>query len=67
MISTIEVAVRDEAERLAIERALREDDVRAFVVIVGALMPFSKPVQAAMLNLAAVISEENRTSDHVRP
>lgn len=67
MISTIEVTVQDDAERQAIERALREDDVRAFVVIVGALMPFSKPVQAAMLNLATVISEENPTSEPMRP
>lgn len=29
--------------------------------------PFSRPVQAAMLKLTAAISEENRTSDPVRP
>jgi hypothetical protein len=44
------IEVEDRAERNAIETALSDPEVRAFVVVVGNLLPFSPRARARMLS-----------------
>jgi hypothetical protein len=52
MRARIEIEVKDRKEARFIERALMEADVKAFAVIVGALMPHPRRMQMKMLDFA---------------
>ena len=47
MIARVEA--KDRAERNAIETALSDPEVRAFVVVIGNLLPFSRRARERML------------------
>lgn len=56
MIARIEV--KDRAERNAIECALAEPDVRAFLVVVGTLLPFRERTRERMLSFVSDALED---------
>ena len=47
-----------EKEKLFIEVALNDPQFRAMAIVVGALMPFKKPMQEAILHLVIVKLQE---------
>ena len=48
----IKVPAKSMKEAKAMEVALREDDIRAFVIIVSALKPFSPQMQSLIVQTA---------------
>jgi hypothetical protein len=50
---TIRIEVKDKAEGEALLRGLNDPEVRAFVVTVGALLPFDNRARARMLRFLA--------------
>lgn len=61
----ISITVKDRAEKEAIERAMSDPQTRAFVVVVGTLLPFSDRARRRILNYVADRVEEDGTSKPV--
>jgi hypothetical protein len=52
-MKSIHIDVTDEREATAIQRAMADPETRAFVVIVGTLLPFSDRARARILTFVA--------------
>lgn len=62
----VEVFAKDEREAEAIRRAMQESDVRAFVIIVGTLLPMSTRARERILDFTADYLDDNNEKVPVR-
>jgi hypothetical protein len=67
MVYRIEIEAKDRNQRDAIERALKEPEVVAFVTIVGTLLPYSGRARARIMRFVSdQVAEEAAEGGHAR-
>lgn len=54
---------KSEKEEVFIKTALGDPEFRALAITVGALLPFSKPMRSAIMNLVKAKLEESETTE----